>query len=195
MLIHPFALYIIQPFLESIHYDLIDNLSLSIPLGINWSRIPIRDTKFTTISSESLAIKLKSIFRDKGMRNPKTSDNVLPHKPFGIYVLDVRQWLNFNPLGKVINADQKPSPVFCFFGEGPYNVQASLSKRPETRQRTNNAPWLMNVGSKYLTLVTLLHVFLCFSLHIGPPISLSKSLVRQGSTSCMASTNPFAQLF
>ena len=42
-----------------------------------------------------------------------------------------------------------------------------------------------------MTLVTLLHIFLCFILHVRPPISLCKGSVRQGSTSCVASTNLF----
>ena len=112
------------------------------------------------------------------MRNPKPSDNVLSHKPFGIYVPNVCQWLSFNPLDKVISADQKPSPIFCCFGEGPHNVQTPLSKRLGTRQRIKKVLWLMNVGRKSLTLVTLFHIFLCFPLYIGPPISLSKGPVR-----------------
>ena len=75
------------------------------------------------------AIKLKPVVRDEGMRDPKSSDNVLPHKPFGIHVLNVRQWFSFNSLGKVVSADQKPSLVFCCFGEGSYNIRAPLSKR------------------------------------------------------------------
>ena len=57
----PFALCIIQPLLESIQYDLIDSLDLLIPLRISRSGIPIRDTQFTTVPSESFAIKLKSV--------------------------------------------------------------------------------------------------------------------------------------
>ena len=60
-LVHPFALYIIQPLLESIYYDLIDSFDLSIPLGISESGIPIRNTQFTTIPSKSLAIELKLV--------------------------------------------------------------------------------------------------------------------------------------
>ena len=60
-LVHSLALCIIYPLLESIHYDLIDSLSLSILLRINWSGIRIRDTQFTTGSFESFAIKLKFV--------------------------------------------------------------------------------------------------------------------------------------
>ena len=129
------------------------------------------------------------------MRNPKPSDNVLPHKPLGIHIPNVCQWLNFNPLREVINADQMPSHIFRCLREGSYNVQAPLIKRLGTRQRIKNAPWLMNVGSESLILVTLFHVFLHFSLHIRPPKSLRKGTMRQGSASCMASTNFLVQLF
>ena len=88
-LVHPFAFCIIQPLLESVHYNLIDSLSLPIPLGVGWSGIPIRDTHITVVPSESLAIKLKSVVRDEGIRDPKPSDNVLPHKSFGMHVPDV----------------------------------------------------------------------------------------------------------
>ena len=139
-LVYLFALSIIQPLLESIHYNPIDSLSLSIPLGVSWSGIPICDTQFTTVPSKSLAIKLKSVVRDEGMRDPKPSDNVLPHKPFSIHIPNVCQWLNFNSLGKVISVSQKPSPIFYCFGEGPHNVQAPLRKRLWTKQRIKKAP-------------------------------------------------------
>ena len=125
------------------------------------------------------------------MRNPKPSDNVLPHKPFSVHIPNVCWWLSFNPLGEVINAHQKSSHVSRCFREGSHNVQAPLSKMLGTRRRIKNTPWLMNVVSKSLTLVTLLHIFLNFPLHIGPPISLRKDLVRQESASYITFTNPF----
>ena len=39
--------------------------------------------------------------------------------------------------------------------------------------------------------VTLLHILLCFLLHIWPLVALSKGLVRQQPTSYMAFTNSF----
>ena len=121
-LIHPFALCIIQLLLESIHYNLINSLGLPIPAGVSWNGIPICDTHITTVPSEGLSIKLKSVVRDEGMGDPKPGDNVLPHEPFGIHVPDVCQWLNFNPFGKAISVNQKPSPVSCCFGKRPHNV-------------------------------------------------------------------------
>ena len=60
-LVHPFSLYIIQLLLESIHHKFINSLGLPVPLGVSWSGVPICDTQFTTVPSESLAIKLKSV--------------------------------------------------------------------------------------------------------------------------------------
>ena len=45
--------------------------------------------------------------------------------------------------------------------------------------------------AKSLALVTLLYVLLCFLLHVRLSISLSEGFVRQGSASCVASTNLF----
>ena len=51
-LFHPFTLYIIQPLLESIQYDFIDSLNLSIPLWICRGGVHILDAQITTISPE-----------------------------------------------------------------------------------------------------------------------------------------------
>ena len=64
-------------------------------------------------------------------------------------------------------------------------------KRPRARQRIGDTPWLMNIWAKSLALVILLYVLLCFLLHVRLSISLSEGFVRQGSASCVASTNPF----
>ena len=112
------------------------------------------------------------------MRDPKPSDNVLPHKPLDIHVLDVCQRFSFNPFGKVINAYQKPPFISYCFEERSHNVQAPLGKRPWARQEVKNAPGLMDVRSKSLALVTLLHVLLFLSLHIRSSISLSEGPVR-----------------
>ena len=76
-LFHPPSLCVIQPFLESIHYDLVNSLGLPIPLGVGWGRISIRDPQFTTIPPKGLTIKLKTIVRDEGVRDPKPGYNVL----------------------------------------------------------------------------------------------------------------------
>ena len=105
-LFHPFSLCIIQPLLESIHYDLIDNLGLSIPLWISQGGIPIRNAQVITIPLEGFAIKLKTIVRDEGMRDSKLSDNIFLNKSLGIHVPDIYQWFSFNTLDEVIHADQ-----------------------------------------------------------------------------------------
>ena len=100
-----FSLRIIQPLLESIHYDLVNNLDLSIPLRISWYRISFCNSQITAVSFERFAIKLKAIIRDKGARDPKLSNNVFPNKFLGVHVSDIRQGLNFNLFSKVVCAD------------------------------------------------------------------------------------------
>ena len=102
---HPSSLRIIQPLLESIHYDLVNSLSLSIPLGISWDRISIRNSQVITVSLEGFAIKLKAIIRDEGTRDPEMCDNVFPSKFLGIHIPDICQGLSFNPLSKVVRID------------------------------------------------------------------------------------------
>ena len=190
-LFHPFALGIVQPLFELIHYDFVHSLGLSISLWISRSWIYVLNTHFTTIPPESLAIKLKLVVQDEHVRNPKPSDNIFPHKSLSIHISDVRQGLSFSPFGKVINVNQKSFTVSCCFREKSHNVEAPLSESPRTRESIKSAPRLMNVWGKPLALVTLLHIFLCSLLHNWPPISLSKGHVRQWSAPCMTSTNPF----
>ena len=125
------------------------------------------------------------------MGDPKPSDNIFPNKSLGIHIRDICQWFNFNPLSEVICADQQPFLIPCCLRERSYNIQAPLSKWPRAGQRIKDSSWLMNVWGKSLALVTFLHIFLCYLLHVQPPISMCKDSVRQGSTSCVVSTNPF----
>ena len=104
-LFYPYSLRIIQPFLEFVHYDLVNSLSLSIFLRISWSGIPVCDSKITIVSSEGFAVELKAIIRDEGTRDPEPCDNVFPNKFLGVQVSDIRQGLNFNLFSKVVCAD------------------------------------------------------------------------------------------
>ena len=164
---------------------------MSIPLWVSWSGIPIHNSQVTTIPPKGFAIKLKTIIRDEGVRDPKPSDNIFPNKSLGIHVPDICQWFNFNPLSEVICADQQPHFIPCCFRERSNNIQGPLNKGLRAGQRIKDSSWLMNVWGKSLALVTFLHIFLCFLLHVWPPISLCKGSVRQGSTFYMAFTNPF----
>ena len=104
-LFHPFSLRIIQLFLKSIHYDFIDSLGLSIPLGVSRGGISICNPQVTTVSPEDLAIKLQTVVQDKGMKDPKPSHNILPNKFLGIYIPDIRQGFNVDPLSEVVCAN------------------------------------------------------------------------------------------
>ena len=132
-LFHPFSLRIIQPFLKSIHYDFIDSLNLSIPLGVSRGGISICNPQVTTVSSEGLAIKLQAVVRDKGTKDPKPSYNILPKKFLGIHVPDVSQWFSSNPLGEVICADQQVLLIPYGLRKRTYNIQAPLSEWPRAR--------------------------------------------------------------
>ena len=104
-LFHPFSLCIVQPLLESIHYDLVNNLGLSIPLGISWGRVSVLDSQVTAVSSKRFAIELKVVVRDEGVRDSKLGDYVFPNKLLGVHVPDVCQGLDFNPFGEVVCAN------------------------------------------------------------------------------------------
>ena len=99
------SLYIVQHFLKSTHYDLINSFSLSVPLGISWSGISICNSQLTTISPKGFAVELKSIVRDKGMRYSEAGDNVLLEKLLYVHISDIRQRLSFNPFGEIVCAD------------------------------------------------------------------------------------------
>ena len=79
------------------------------------------------------------------MRNSKPSDNILSNKFFGVHVLDICQWFNFDPLGKVIRANQQiPLIPYCL-KERAYNIQPPLRKRLRAGQRIEDSFWLVNV--------------------------------------------------
>ena len=90
-------------------------------------------------------MKLKVIFRDKGMGDSKPSDNIFLDKSHGICIPDIYQWFSFNPLGEIIRADQQLSLIPYCLREMPYNIQGPLSKRSRARQRVKDTPWLVNI--------------------------------------------------
>ena len=136
-------------------------------------------SQITAIPPEGLTIKLQSVVRDKCMRDSKLSDNILPNKFHSICIFDICQRFDFNPLCKVIYIDQQISFIPCRFRERTYNVQFLLRKRPRARQWIKEPSCLMNVWCLTLALVILLHIFLCFLLHIWPSIALCEGPVRQ----------------
>ena len=131
------------------------------------------------------------LFRSEGMRDPKPSDNIFPHKSLGIHIPDICQWLSFNPFSEVVRADQQISLISYCFRERANDIYALLSKWPRVGLGVKDSYWLMYIWCKYLALITLPHILLRFFLHIWPPIVLSDGSVRQRPSSCMASTNPF----
>ena len=188
---HLFSLCVVQPLFKPTNYDLVDSFGLLVPLWICQGRISICYAQITAIPPEGLAIKLQSDVRDECMKDSKPSDNILPNKFFSIRIFDIGQRFSFNPLCKVIHANQQISFIPCRFRKRTYNVRSSLSKGPRARQWVKDSSWLMNVWGKSLALVSLLHIFVCFLLYIWPPIALCKGPVRQRPSPRVASTNPF----
>ena len=86
---YPSSLRIIQPLFHPIDYDLINNLNLSISLGVGWSGIPVCNSQVTTVSPKGFAIKLKAIILDEGIRDSKSSKDVLLDKLLSIHIPDV----------------------------------------------------------------------------------------------------------
>ena len=102
---HQSSFHIIQPFLEFVHYDLVNSLSLSIFLRISWSGIPVCDIEITTVSPEGFVVELKVIVRDSGTRDPEPCENIFPNKFLGIYVPNICQRFSFNQFGEVVCVD------------------------------------------------------------------------------------------
>ena len=103
---HPSFLHIIQPLFQPIDYDIVNSLSLSISLGVGRSGIPVCNSQVTAVSLEGLAIKLKAVIYDEGMRDLKLSNNVLPDKLLRIHIPIVGQGLDFDPFGEIVCADR-----------------------------------------------------------------------------------------
>ena len=60
-LFHTFTFCIIQPLLESTHYDLIDSLDLSIPLWISRGGVPLPNAQFITVPPEGFGRPLSEM--------------------------------------------------------------------------------------------------------------------------------------
>ena len=102
---YPFPLSIVQSLLESTHYDLVNGLNLTIPLGIGWGRVYVLDSQVTAVSPKRFAIELKAVVQDEDMRDSKLSDNIFPHKLLGVHIPDVCQGLSFNLFGEIVRAN------------------------------------------------------------------------------------------
>lgn len=79
---------------SSLHFNLFTNrlvssFSLSVTLWVEGSRVLVSDTKLSTVSSESIAVKLESVIRNQNLRYSKLCHNVFPDKPLDVYVSDV----------------------------------------------------------------------------------------------------------
>ena len=60
-----------------------------------------------TVLPKDFVIELKTIIRDKGIGNPESSNDILLDKSVDIYISDISQRFSFDPLSKIIHADQQ----------------------------------------------------------------------------------------
>ena len=119
---HPSSLCIIQHFLKSIYYDLVNSFSLSIPLRVCQSGVSVCNSQLTTVTPKGFAVELMYIVQDKGVWYPEVSDNVFPEKLLCVHISDIRQRLNFDPFGEIICANQQILLVSCCFRKGANNI-------------------------------------------------------------------------
>ena len=103
---HPSSFRIIQLLFESVHYDFVNSLGLTIPLEVSWGRVPICNSQITVVSLEGFAIKLKSIVRDEGTKDLELGENIFPNKLFGVNISYIRQKLGFNPFSEIFCTNQ-----------------------------------------------------------------------------------------
>ena len=176
-LFHPSPLCLIQPFLQSVHYDLVHGLNLSISLGVGGSGVSVNDPKLATILSKVLAVELETVVRNECVWSSEAGDNVLLDEFLGIYVPNVGQRFNFHPFGEVVGSNYYVSLVPRSFGERTDNIKSLLCERPRTGEGVEDPSWLMDIWGESLALITLLDVLLGLSLHVWPPVSLGECLV------------------
>ena len=74
------------------------------------------------MSPKRFAVKLKAIVPDEGTRDLEPCDNVFSNEFLCIHVLDICKGLYFDPLSKVVYADQQISHIPYCLGEGANNV-------------------------------------------------------------------------
>ena len=118
-------------------------------------------------------------------------NDVSPDEPFRICISDVSQWLRFDPFDEVIYADQQIPLISRYLGKGSYNIQAPLGEWPWAGQRVEDPAELMDAQGKPLALVTFPNILQSFLLHPRPPVTLGKGSVRQGSSPCVTTADPF----
>ena len=122
------------------------------------------------------------------MWDSKTCDDISPDKPLSIHVSNISKWLSFYPLGKIICPNKEPSLVPYSLGKWFHYIQTPLSKWPRVGKWIQDSPWLMNIWSISLTLVTPLRIILGGFLHARAPISLGEGFMSQKPPTCVIPT-------
>ena len=177
-LFHPSPLCLIQPLFQSIHYDLVHGLGLSISLGVGGSGVSVSDPELAAILPEVLAIKLETVVRDECVWSSEAGNNVLPDEFLGIHVPNVGQRFSLHPFSEVIGSNDYVSLVPCSFGERTDDIKTPLSERPGAGEGVEDPSGLVDIWGESLALITLLCVFLGLSLHVRPPVLLGERPMR-----------------
>ena len=166
------------------------DFGLSVSLGVGRSGILVGDPKLIVILPEVLAIKLKTVVWDECVWSSEACNNNFPNEFLGVHIPDVGQRFSLYPFGEIIGSNDYISLISCSFGERTDNIKTPLSKRPKAGEWVKDSSWLMDIWGESLALITLLCIFLGFSLHVRPPVPLGERSMRQGSPPGMTSTNP-----
>ena len=110
-LVYPFPFCLIQSFLQPIKDHLVGGLNLPVSLRVYRGIVVVPNSKFTTISPESLAVELCSAVRYEGVRYAEPRDNVPPHEFLHVLVSDISQRLGLYPFHEIICPNEQPSLV------------------------------------------------------------------------------------
>ena len=87
------------------------------------------------------------------VRNPESTNYVLPYEASDLGFCDHCCWLSFHPLCEVIDRDDEELELLPSYREWPYYVDPLLGKRPRYGNWHHWLPWLCLDIRKALVLV------------------------------------------
>src|SRR6266702_1656210 len=115
---YPSPLRLVQPLLQSVHYDLVHGFDLSISLRVGGGGISVDDSKLAAILPKVFTVELQTIVGNECTRSPEAGDDILPDEFLGIHVPNIGQWFRLHPFSEVVRSDYYVSLVPCGLGEG-----------------------------------------------------------------------------
>ena len=127
-------------------------------------------------------------------RDPKTTHNVLPHKILHLVGNYLCNWLNFDPLGEVLDHHNKVFHLTYRQRERTRDVYSPGMERPRAINRPQLLNWCAMPINMLLTLLTTLCILHAILLHDWPIIPSSDDRQRESSSSNVATTNALMEL-